>query len=60
MDRDPKHRIRGNHNFSGLPSMRQAVIVAVLIVILFVFATMLQQSGLWPDSWSATFDGTTE
>ncbi len=59
-DQDPKHRIRGNHGFRQLPTLRQAVIVAVLIVVLFVFATMLQQSGLWPDRWNATIDGTTE
>ena len=57
---DPEHRIRGNHDFGRLPSMRHAVVVAVLIAVFFVFATTIQQSGLWPDGWNATFDGTTE
>ena len=60
MDNDPKHRIRGYPYFGKMPTARQGLVVAVLFVVLMLIGIFLQQTGLWPESWSSSFDGTGE
>ena len=60
MDDDPKHKISGYHHFRRLPTGRQALIVAVLFVVLLMIGWTTKQAGLWPEGWNSTFDGTGE